>query len=93
MRWCSSERLAARRAQADAQAEPEPEKDTTDFDLQVLERGLAQDRSQVESLERQLAQTRLRAPFSGTISSVKVRSGDNFEAERAVVTMARPGEN
>ena len=84
--------LAVERAQADAQAEPEPEQDTTDFDMQVLERGLAQDRSQVESLERQLAQTRLRAPFAGTISSVKLRAGDPFEAERAVVTMARPGE-
>jgi RND family efflux transporter MFP subunit len=88
----ASAQMGLERAQSDAQAEPEPDKDTTDFDLQVLERGLAQDRSQVESLERQLAQTRLRAPFSGTISSVKVRSGDNFEAERAVVTMAKPGE-
>ena len=88
----ASAQLTVERAQADAQAEPEQEKDTTEFDIQVLERSLAQDRSQVESLERQLAQTRLRAPFSGTISSVKLRSGDSFEAERAVVTMARPGE-
>lgn len=84
--------LSLERSQAEAQVEPEEEKDTTEFDIQVLERSLAQDRSQVESLERQLAQTRLRAPFSGTISSVKVRAGDNFEAERAVVTMAKPGE-
>ena len=84
--------LTVERAQADAQIEPEQEKDTTEFDIQVLERSLAQDRSQVETLERQLAQTRLRAPFSGTISSVRLRSGDSFEAERAVVTMARPGE-
>jgi RND family efflux transporter MFP subunit len=80
------------RAQSDANAEPEPEQDTTDFDLQVLERGLAQDRTQVEVLERQLAQTKLRAPFAGTISSVKLRTGDSFEAERAVITMAKPGE-
>ena len=45
----------------------------------------------MESLERQLAQTRLRAPFTGTISGVKLRSGDSFEAERAVITLARPG--
>jgi RND family efflux transporter MFP subunit len=87
----ASAQLAVERAQADAQLEPEAEKDATDFDLQVLERSLAQDRSQVESLERQLAQTRLRAPYSGTISSVKLRAGDPFEAERAVITLARPG--
>ena len=80
------------RAQADAQAEPEPDTDTSAYDMQVLERGLAQDRTQVESLERQLAQTRLRAPFAGTVSSVKVRTGDPFEAERAVLTLAKPGD-
>jgi RND family efflux transporter MFP subunit len=80
------------RAQADAEAEPEPEQDTSAYDLQVLERGLAQDRTQVEVLERQLAQTKLRAPFAGTISSVKMRTGDAFEAERAVITMAKPGD-
>jgi HlyD family secretion protein len=80
------------RAQADAQAEPEQDQDTGAYDLQVLERGLAQDRSQVEVLERQLAQTKLRAPFAGTISSVKLRTGDQFESERAVITMAKPGD-
>lgn len=92
----SEDRLAAaqnnlQRVQADAEAEPEADTDTSAFDIQVLERSLAQDRAQVEGLERQLAQSRLRAPFAGTISSVKVRSGDPFEPERAVVTLARPG--
>lgn len=92
----AEERLAAaqqnlERVQAEATVQPEAETDTTAFDLQVLERGLAQDRSQVETLERQLAQSRLRAPFAGTVSSVKVRSGDPFEAERAVLTLAKPG--
>jgi HlyD family secretion protein len=92
----SEERLAAaqhnlERVQVEAAAEPEAEADTTAFDLQVLERSLAQDRSQVETLERQLAQARLRAPFAGTVSSVKVRAGDPFEAERAVLTLAKPG--
>jgi RND family efflux transporter MFP subunit len=88
----ASSQQALERAQADAQTEPAEDTDTTAYDLQVLERGLAQDRTQVETLERQLAQTKLRAPFAGTISSVKVRSGDPFEAERAVLTIARPGE-
>lgn len=93
----AEDRLAAaqqnfERIQAEAEAPTEAETDSTAYDLQVLERGLTQDRSQVETLERQLAQTKLRAPFAGTISSVKVRSGDSFEAERAVITMARPGE-
>lgn len=93
----AEDRLAAaqqnlERAQADAQADPAPDQDTSAYDMQVLERGLAQDRTQVETLERQLAQTKLRAPFAGTISSVKLRTGDAFEAERAVVTMAKPGD-
>jgi RND family efflux transporter MFP subunit len=89
----ASAQQAVERAQADVVAEPvEEAADSAAFDLQVLERGLAQDRAQVETLERQLAQTRLRAPFAGTVSSVKVRTGDPFEAERAVLTLARPGE-
>jgi RND family efflux transporter MFP subunit len=80
------------RAQAEAQAEPAQDTDTSAYDIQVLERGLAQDRSQVEQLERLVAQTRLRAPFAGTISSVRVRAGDTIEAERAVLTLAKPGE-
>jgi HlyD family secretion protein len=80
------------RAQADAQIESESAKDTTELDLQVLERSLALDRSQVESLERQLAQTRLRAPFAGTISGVRLRPGESFEGEKAVITLTRPGE-
>lgn len=92
----AEDRLAAaqsafERAQADAEAEPVVETDTSSYDLQVLERNVAQDRAQVEQLERQLAQTRLRAPFAGTVSSVKVRPGDPFEAERAVLTLAKPG--
>jgi multidrug efflux pump subunit AcrA (membrane-fusion protein) len=79
-------------AQSAAQDQPDDNSDTTDIDQQVLERGLAQDRAQVETLERQLAQTKLRAPFAGTISSVKLRPGDPFEAEKAVVTMAKPGD-
>ncbi len=88
----ASAQAAVDRANLDAQAPPEGETDSTAYDLQVLERGLTQDRSQVETLERQLAQTKLRAPFAGTISSVKLRSGDSFEAERAVITMAKPGD-
>jgi RND family efflux transporter MFP subunit len=80
------------RAQDDAQADPSPDTDTSAYDIQVLEKGLAQDRSQVESLERQVAQTRLRAPFAGTVSSVRVRAGDTIEAERAVLTLAKPGD-
>ena len=93
----AEDRLAAaqqglERAQQDAQATPPDDTDTSAYDLQVLERGLAQDRTQVETLERQLAQTKLRAPFAGTVSSVRVRSGDPFEAERAVITIAKPGD-
>jgi len=80
------------RAQTDAQAEPSPETDTSAYDLQVLERSLAQDRTQVEQLERQISQPRLRAPFAGTVSSVKLRAGDPIEAERAVLTLAKPGD-
>jgi HlyD family secretion protein len=80
------------RAQQDAQADPGTDTDTSAYDIQVLERGLAQDRSQVEQLERQVAQTRLRSPFAGTVSSVKVRAGDVIEPERAVLTLAKPGD-
>jgi RND family efflux transporter MFP subunit len=80
------------RATAAAQAPDASEPNATAYDLQMAERSLTSDRAQVETLERQLAQTKLRAPFAGTISSVKLRAGDSFEAERAVITMAKPGD-
>ncbi|MCC6173984.1 MAG: HlyD family efflux transporter periplasmic adaptor subunit [Chloroflexi bacterium] len=93
----AEERLAAaqatvEQARQDAEAEPPEDIDTTAYDLQVLERSIAQDRAQVDKLEKDLAQTRLIAPFAGTISSVKVRPGDPFEQERAVLTLAKPGD-
>ena len=83
---------AVERARADAEQEVAQEVDTSAYDLQVIERSIAQDRAQVEKLEQQLATARLRAPFAGTVSGIKVRAGDPFEAERPIIILARPGD-
>lgn len=62
------------------------------FDLLLLQKSVQQDRAQVALLEQNLEETRLLAPFDGTVASVPVRSGDPVEPERTVVVLARPGE-
>lgn len=48
-----------------------------------LEHTLQQQQSQLEALRQQLDASQLRAPFSGTVETVLVRSGDKVEAGQA----------
>jgi len=67
------------------------EPDSESLDVQLLERTVDQDRVQVETLERDLAATRVTAPFAGTVSAVLARPGDQPERGRPVVVLAKPG--
>jgi multidrug efflux pump subunit AcrA (membrane-fusion protein) len=84
---------ALEQARADLEAEPAPDvTDPASFDLLVLERNLDQDRTQVQTLERDLAATNLVAPTSGIVSAVLVHPGDPVDRDTHVLSIARAGD-
>jgi multidrug resistance efflux pump len=83
-------RAALDRARAEAQLAQPADADSSE--ILLLQRTLEQDRAQVASLERDLAATRLPAPFAGTIVAVYVRPGDPLEPGRPVLLLAKQGE-
>jgi multidrug resistance efflux pump len=85
-------RTALARAQAEAQL-AQPAGDAGTYDLALLQNALEQERAQVAGLERELAETRLRAPVQGTVVAVQVRSGDPLEPGRPAILLARPGQH
>jgi multidrug efflux pump subunit AcrA (membrane-fusion protein) len=60
-------------------------------DLSGLEQTVQQRQAAVATAERSLDDTHLRAPFDGTVVSVKTRVGDTPTPSLPVVTLARPG--
>jgi RND family efflux transporter MFP subunit len=79
------------RARAAGDAAP-ADSDPRTLDAIFLQREVDQARAQTEALERDLAATRLVAPFDGTVVAVKVRSGDPIEPGQPVVVVSRPGK-
>ncbi|HEX2033294.1 MAG TPA: biotin/lipoyl-binding protein [Chloroflexota bacterium] len=66
--------------------------DPRSYEVQLLEQTVANDRGQVELIERELAATRLQAPFDGTVVAVHVRSGDPLEPAQPAIVLTKPGE-
>jgi multidrug resistance efflux pump len=62
------------------------------FDLLVLEKGVEQDRAQVETVQAELVATRLLAPISGVVTTVQARPGDPVSPDAPAFTLAKPGE-
>jgi multidrug efflux pump subunit AcrA (membrane-fusion protein) len=84
----------ARTALDQALSVPEPEQSQADpaaYDLIVLEKTVEQDRSQVDSLERDLIATDVTAQIAGVVSAVQVRPGDPAERGAQVLIIAKPG--
>jgi RND family efflux transporter MFP subunit len=87
----NSAQAAFDRVRAETESQPSAV-DLTSFDLQLLEQAVESARSQVETIERELAATKLRAPFAGTVISVLVRSGDPIEPGQAVIVMSKTAD-
>jgi multidrug resistance efflux pump len=91
----AEERVGAAQAVLDqARSVPESQQDQPDpaaYDLVVIERAVEQDRSQVDSIERDLTTTNVTAPITGVVSAVQVRSGDPVERGAQVLAIAKPG--
>jgi len=61
------------------------------FDMEIMEKGLAQEQANVATLEQKLAETKLLAPYAAVVTSVNVRVGDTVDPTHAALTLAKPG--
>jgi RND family efflux transporter MFP subunit len=80
------------RARADASQPGGSAVDLTAFDLEALQQTVASAQAQVDTIERELAATKLKAPFAGTVIGVQVRSGDPLEPGQPAVTLSKTGD-
>lgn len=61
------------------------------FDMEIMEKGVAQEQANVATLEKKLADAKLLAPFAGTVTAVTVKVGDTVDAAHPALTMSKPG--
>jgi multidrug resistance efflux pump len=61
------------------------------FNIQLLQKTVAQDQADVDALEKQLAATRLVAPIAGVVTAVQVRAGDAVDPTHPVLTLSTGG--
>jgi HlyD family secretion protein len=61
------------------------------FDLEIMQKALAQEQANVAALQKKLDETRLLAPFAGVVTAVNVRSGDTVDPAHPAITLAKPG--
>jgi HlyD family secretion protein len=62
-----------------------------EFNIQLLQKTVAQDQADVDTLEKQLAATRLLAPIAGVVTAVQVRAGDAVDPTHPVLTLSTGG--
>lgn len=73
-------------------AQPPDDPALGDFETVVLAKSIEGDRAEVESLEHDLAATRLVAPSAGVVAAVQVRPGDSLVIGRPVLVLTKPGQ-
>jgi len=66
--------------------------DTGAADYLLLQTNIESDRTQVALLEKEVNDSRLRAPSSGIVTGVAASPGDTVLPARAVMSIARPGD-
>jgi HlyD family secretion protein len=66
--------------------------DLTAFDLEALQQTAAGAQAQVDTIERELAATKLKSPFAGTVIGVQVRSGDPLEPGQPAITISKTAD-
>jgi len=62
------------------------------FDLEIMQKALAQEQSNVSSLQKKLEDTKLLAPFAGVVTTINVKAGDPVDPAHPAMTMSRPGQ-
>ncbi len=81
----------AQQALLAAQTAVQSPTDAGGVDLGSLQESVTQDDADVASLQSQLDQSKIIAPFTGTVLSVKVKPGDTITSAKPVFTLAQPG--
>lgn len=61
------------------------------FDIEIMQKALAQEQANVKTLEKKLADTKLVAPFAGVVTAVNIKAGDPVDPAHAAMTLSRPG--
>jgi RND family efflux transporter MFP subunit len=81
-------KAAYERNRAEVQGATQPF-DPASFDLEQAKLTVESARAQVETIERELASTKLKTPFAAMVVSVQVRSGDPVEPGQPIVVLAK----
>ncbi|HEX8969718.1 MAG TPA: efflux RND transporter periplasmic adaptor subunit, partial [Chloroflexota bacterium] len=71
--------------------QPSTTADANQVDFAALQNAVAQDQATVDGLQQTLDATQMRAPFDGTVVSVRVKAGDSITSAKPVFMLARPG--
>jgi multidrug efflux pump subunit AcrA (membrane-fusion protein) len=61
------------------------------FDMQILQKAVATEQANVDSAQKRLAETKLVAPFTGTVVSVGIRPGDTVDPAHPAFVISKPG--
>ena len=61
------------------------------FDMEIMEKGLAQEQASVAQLQQKLEGTKLLAPFAGVVTAVNVHNGDPVDPAHPVMTLSTAG--
>lgn len=61
------------------------------FNIQLLQKAVATDQADVDTLQKQIETSRLLSPVAGVVTVVQVKAGDAIDPTRPVMTMSRGG--
>jgi HlyD family secretion protein len=61
------------------------------FNIQLLQKAVATDQADVDTLQKQIETSRLLSPVAGVVTAVNVKAGDAIDPTRPVLTMSRGG--
>jgi len=64
---------------------------STAFNIQLLQKAVAQDQSNVDTLQKQLDDAKLLSPAAGVVTAVQAHAGDTVDPTRPIVTLAQSG--
>ena len=71
---------------------PKDDDPTATYDVIIAQKAAEQAQKELDDIEKDLAGTKLVAPFSGVVVTVKTQTGTAVEAGRTVVVLAHPGQ-
>lgn len=84
-------RTALTNAQKPVQQGAAPDNSADQFNIQLLQKAVAQDQSDIDTLQKQLDDTKLLSPVAGVVTAVQVHVGDTVDPTRPVVSLAQSG--